>query len=653
MFRLHFSETIIIVLSCDSTSGKNKKMILMSWLQQLKFRFGGALFALLFLSQSSTCFGQAAVRDSLLRIWNDSSKPDSARLVAINKLKSHYIFSDVDTAIIVAQLEYDLAKKLGNDWHLCAANISLGWLEWTKADYAKSIDHYMAVIQFKAGSARERWKADATIGLGNVHYAMKDLELAEKYYREGIQMHESQNDYKGTADGLINLANVFADQGKSDEAVKQYLYCYRIRQKQDDVNGMGMCLNNIAYIYADEGLALFQDGDTKAAFQIQDSAIFYFNKSIDLYEQANDLQGIAGSLINIASVYMDREDYSKAEPYYLKSLNLAKTANLAIEKRKSAHGLYACYSMLGKWAEALEMFELFVVTRDSIESENNQRAAMKQQYQFEYEKKEVVLKAEQEKKDAVAAEKIQRRNVQRNASLIGLAFMLVVSIVVVTQRNRIAKEKQRSEELLLNILPYETAQELKDKGSSDAQLMDHVTVLFTDFKGFTALSEQLSPKELVADLHQCFSEFDRICEKYGIEKIKTIGDAYMAAGGLPVPSATHAQDVVRAGLEMAQVVALGKAKKIAEGLPFFEIRIGIHTGPVVAGIVGIKKFQYDIWGDTVNTASRMESSGEIGRVNVSQSTYELVKNDFLCTHRGKVAAKGKGEIDMYFVDWKG
>lgn len=218
------------------------------------------------------------------------------------------------------------------------------------------------------------------------------------------------------------------------------------------------------------------------------------------------------------------------------------------------------------------------------------------------------------------------------------------------QYKEIEKEKQISENLLLNILPAEVAEELKAKGSADAKQFDEVTVLFTDFKDFTKLSEKMSAKELVEEINACFMVFDQIMETHGIEKIKTIGDSYMCAGGLPVPNKTHAVDVVRASLEIQKFIQNRMAERTSLGKEPFQIRIGIHTGPVVAGIVGIKKFAYDIWGDAVNTASRMESSGEVGQVNISDTTYELVKDKFNCVHRGKIQAKGKGEIDMYFVE---
>jgi len=228
--------------------------------------------------------------------------------------------------------------------------------------------------------------------------------------------------------------------------------------------------------------------------------------------------------------------------------------------------------------------------------------------------------------------------------------MFLFAGIFFAQRNKIKKGKKLSDELLLNILPSEVAEELKVKGSAEAKQFESVTVMFTDFKGFTQISEKLSATELVAEIDTCFKAFDNIIAKHNIEKIKTIGDSYMCAGGLPVVNTTNATDVVTAAMEIQQFIQQHLQQRKSEGKEIFEIRIGIHTGPVVAGIVGVKKFAYDIWGDTVNIASRMESSGEAGKVNISGSTFELVKDKFNCTHRGKIQAKNKGEIDMYFME---
>jgi predicted ATPase/class 3 adenylate cyclase/GAF domain-containing protein len=221
---------------------------------------------------------------------------------------------------------------------------------------------------------------------------------------------------------------------------------------------------------------------------------------------------------------------------------------------------------------------------------------------------------------------------------------------VMERTTALQSEKEKTDELLLNILPVDIARELKEKGMAQAKKYESVSVLFTDFKGFSMIAEQMSAAELVSEIDYCFKEFDLIIQKYGIEKIKTIGDAYMVAGGLPVTSNTHAVDVINAGIEIRDFIEEHKKRMISQNKPIFEVRIGIHTGNVVAGIVGLKKFAYDIWGDTVNVAARMESSGEAGKINISGATYELVKNHFHCTYRGKIKAKNKGEVDMYFVD---
>jgi class 3 adenylate cyclase len=242
----------------------------------------------------------------------------------------------------------------------------------------------------------------------------------------------------------------------------------------------------------------------------------------------------------------------------------------------------------------------------------------------------------------------------------GGGLILIISIIAFVQKfnsNRklnsknkeIELERQKSDALLLNILPEETAQELKETGYAQPRSYDLVTVMFTDFKGFTQISEKLSPEELIKKLEYCFTEFDKICDKYDLEKIKTIGDAYMCAGGVPVANTSNPKDAVQAGLEMQKFMKEWKNHQDKIGEPAFELRLGIHTGSVVAGVIGKNKFAYDIWGDAVNLAARMESSGEVGKVNISETTYEHVKNDFQCEHRGKIIAKNKGEIDMYFV----
>lgn len=219
----------------------------------------------------------------------------------------------------------------------------------------------------------------------------------------------------------------------------------------------------------------------------------------------------------------------------------------------------------------------------------------------------------------------------------------------VSERTKELKlEKQKSDDLLLNILPQEVAEELKEKGESKAQYYDEVSVLFTDFVNFTATAEKLGVDELLAELNVNFTAFDQIMEKHGLEKIKTIGDAYLAVSGLPVKNAAHAQNAVAAALDILAFVEARK-KEVPYGL---DIRIGIHSGSLIAGIVGVKKFAFDIWGDTVNTAARMEQNSAPGKINISESTQLLVKDTFACSYRGKLQVKGKGEMDMYFVENK-
>ena len=276
------------------------------------------------------------------------------------------------------------------------------------------------------------------------------------------------------------------------------------------------------------------------------------------------------------------------------------------------------------------------------------------------EKSYLLKEAELELKTA-ELEKTQSKNLLMGLSF---AFIFIVLLAILfyarfkTKKNAnialeeknkiIEEERHRSDELLLNILPSNIAEELKENGKAQARKFDDATVLMADFKNFTSIAEQLTPEQLVHELDYCFRGFDYIISQYEVEKIKTIGDAYMCASGL-LNRKTIPFKIVKAALEMQEFLEDYKQEKIKKGEPYFEARIGVHTGPVVAGVVGVNKFAYDIWGDTVNIAARMESNCKEGEVNISNSTYQMVKYNFECHHRGKIAAKNMGEIDMYYV----
>jgi|GEM_PF-2212381 len=216
-------------------------------------------------------------------------------------------------------------------------------------------------------------------------------------------------------------------------------------------------------------------------------------------------------------------------------------------------------------------------------------------------------------------------------------------------QDKAEESREESEKLLLNILPFKIAQELKVSGSVTPARIEKVSVLFTDFKGFTKVAEKMTENDLIRELDACFTQFDEICSRNNIEKLKTIGDSYMCAGGLPDKNNTNPIDMCLAALEIQAFMNQLKEIKLALNEEFWELRIGIHTGPVVAGVVGRFKFAYDIWGDTVNIASRMESSGSPGQINISKSTYDDVKFFFETEYRGKHYGKNKGDLDMYFL----
>ena len=304
------------------------------------------------------------------------------------------------------------------------------------------------------------------------------------------------------------------------------------------------------------------------------------------------------------------------------------------------------------------LYTILLAQNQKVDSQTTQKSIQRiANLKTKYEVSQKIREKDLIKKDS----EIQRLKDKKDENIIILSCISLFLILIITlgffRRYRyikmtnsiIEEEKNRTNILLLNILPEETAIELKQRGKVQAKRFESVTVMFADFEGFTHYSENLSPEKLVESIDFYFSQFDAIMEKYNLEKIKTVGDAYMCAGGLPFPTEDHAHKVAHAAMEIVRFVDTSKILDI-EDQARFKIRIGINTGPIVAGVVGIKKFSYDIWGDTVNIASRMQCHSEAGKINISEFTYKIIKNDFDCEYRGEIEVKNKGKMKMYFLN---
>ena len=616
--------------------------------------------------------GQDPAKDSLKAIIN-KAQPDTNTVNALLELAKIYLNSDVQMTLQYAEEANALAKKIGQPkgFALSYKTIAIG--HFTKGDYVKALQNYEYSLAVFDSIGDKKGAANIISNMGNIFFNKGDDVKALELFLKSLKIAEEINDTLRIVTCLANIGAVYTLKPTTyKEALSYLIRANELSEIIHDDNTIGAITVNIGEIYfnsnnLDSALYYYEkslkvvEGTQDEPYTLNNIGQVYmekkeYGKAIEIqqraYRKAKALEAksdIAISLIGLAKTHLVKGDYNPALASYLEAESIAKEIGSNYSLRDIYSGLSKLYTAKKDYGNANKYLELLLGIKDTLYNIDAARKLGTLQFTFDIEKKQGqinLLTKDQELKE----KEISRQKFVRNSFIGGFGIVLVFAGVFFRQRNRISREKKRSDELLLNILPEETAEELKATGTAKAKSFDSVSVLFTDFKNFTQASERLSAEELVKEINYCYSEFDKIVTKYNIEKIKTIGDAYMCAGGLPVSNTTHPEDVVKAGLEMQEFISRNKQERMKLNQPYFELRLGIHTGPVVAGIVGIKKFAYDIWGDTVNTASRMESSGETGRVNISGATFELIKDKFRCTHRGKIEAKNKGDIDMYFVD---
>jgi len=562
-------------------------------------------------------------------------------------------------------------ETLGNQRGVAGNYNNIGLVYAAQGNYPQAIKSYLSAQQINEATGNKEWLATNHNNIGNVYINQGNYPEALKSYLASLKTEEALNDKIGIAGTYVNIGIVYALQGNHSEAIKNYLSSLKLFETIGAKDDMANCYNNIGMAYTAQGnypealknhfAALKMREATGAKSGMASSysnlgvvyagqgnypeAIKNYFAALKIFEAIGNKSGIAACYSGIGSVYTTTNRAVEGKKWLQKALNLS----LEIGAKKSVQRAYEIMaqadSVLGNYNAALENYKKYILYKDSLYNEDNTKKLTQTTMQYEFDKKQMADSLQNAQVQALAAERLMKQKTYTAMGAGLVVLLLGFSGLVFRNNKKLAAEKQKSENLLHNILPEEISAELKERGATTAKEFDAVTVLFTDFVNFTQAAEQLSPQALVQELHECFTAFDHIIERNGLEKIKTVGDAYLAVCGLPIADPGHAKKAVQAALEIRTFIEERKKQEHV-----FEIRIGIHSGSVVAGIVGVKKFAYDIWGDTVNTAARMESSGEAGKINISEMTYELVKDDFKCVYRGAIDAKNKGKMDMYFVE---
>ncbi|WP_208110537.1 adenylate/guanylate cyclase domain-containing protein [Algoriphagus boseongensis] len=585
------------------------------------------------LAQSGEESGQIRFKaDSLKQLYYSTGEKNLDYLNSLIEFEAN-----PDSLLKYGEIYLEKALEGSLDNHIASANIMLGYAYKFKGDLSKALEYFFESLKYAQKSGSMRAQGRSYITIADTYSASENSQNASIYYRKSIEILEQESDSISLGSAIFNAGDEYLKMGKLDSALSFVERAQLIFEAINFEIGEAYCLGNLGMILAEYGDKLTSEKR--------------INQAIEILEKYHEYYPISDYLNYMSNIYLDKRDRQTALGYAQRSLDLASKYGLKDQISEANLLLSVIYEQLNNPAKALEFYKKHIQYRDSVKNIQavQEMANLRTDYEVSQKQAEVDLL---ESEATIATLRAKRQTMVLYGVVVVLLLVALLAIGAYRrfkfekETNKIIEEeKNRSEELLLNILPEEIADELKLYGKVKAHRFNSATVLFTDFKSFSSMAEEISPEQLVESIDYYFKEFDVITDKYGLEKIKTIGDSYMCAGGLPTETERHAFDVVKAGKEMMDFIKKPKP----EGIVQFEMRIGIHTGPIVAGIVGVKKWQYDIWGDTVNIASRMESNSEEGKINISGTTYEIIKDEFECEYRGSIEIKNRGIWEMYFL----
>ena len=593
---------------------------------------------LLLVIGANNAFSQnQVIADSLTVLYESGKYETEDRLEILNNLIQNH--PDPEKVLIYSEELLSLAASEGATDYLVNGYLEKGSALRMKGNIPDALENFFKAAEIAGDNQMMGRLGTISIAIGDSYGMINNYDLALNYYNKGIDiLRNEENDSINLATALVNAGYLYFNYNKLDSALLYYQESGKIFRSLDYPIGEAYNLGNIGQVQIELGHDDIAETNLKQANQI--------------LRGLGDLHPVSEYLLYLSDISLRREDATMALDYALQSLELAQQFGLKEQISDANFKLSEIYETLGQNDKAMTYFKDHVAYKDSLNSIGalQEIADLRTQFEVAQKQTEVDLLT----KESEIADLRERR---QRWVIFGTALSLIFVAVLAFNSYRrykysqktsqtIKEEKDRSEKLLLNILPRETATELKEHGTVKARRVDGVSVLFTDFIGFTQYAENEDPEHVVKSIDYYFKKFDEITTRYNLEKIKTIGDSYMCAGGLHSES-SQAKDVVEAALQMASII--DKIKDSQTEVIHFKMRVGVHTGPVVAGIVGTKKWQYDIWGDTVNIASGMEANSIAGRVNISDTTYNIVKSEFHMEYRGEIEIKNRGLMKMYFV----
>tara|TARA_R110002012_G_scaffold321191_3_gene547984 strand:+ start:30667 stop:32631 length:1965 start_codon:yes stop_codon:yes gene_type:complete len=553
---------------------------------------------------------------------------------------AHYFKGEYSDVLIFWKKSLEIFEEIDDKTGISNLLNNLGAVYQTKGDDPKALDYFIKSLKIGQQIQDSSRIGTAYLNIGTVYSNQKNTfkEAFEAYlHSKAIFKGLAYDEGVGTAS--INLAELYLKTDEPNEALPEL---------NEAIISFKKSGANLSPSYNLMGLAFDMLGDLQKAEIYQKEAILTANETDAKMEKTK-------AHIDLGKIQIKQKKFDQAILNFETGLKLTEITGVYRAKKSAYEGLSNVYSEIGDYKKAYTYQKLYSAMVDTLKNDSYEKSIGDLRFQFDLDNKEKEITLLNKNNELKQIE-LERSAISKKylLALSGLFFVIIAGFFfqyryVKKSHRRLAKERVKTEEILLNILPKETAEELKANGYIKAKEFNFVTVLFTDFKAFSVIAENISAEKLVFSVDYYFRKFDTIIEKYKLEKIKTIGDAYMCAGGLPTENSTHPDDALNAAMDILDFVNKTKNQP-PDGVYPFEIRIGINTGPVVAGVVGTKKFQYDIWGSTVNIAARMESNSEEGKINISENTYQHLKDKYDFTYRGIIDVKNSQSLKMYFLN---